>query len=93
MKFSSFYEFKKEQLPRQLYEEIRYSFMLKYSKITVCVNTAQELKTLRSNQIHVPKDNKVTLHLLAFFKDNSLSTDGVECTVHTVLMTVRVSFN
>ena len=24
MKFSSFYEFKKEQLPRQLYEEIRY---------------------------------------------------------------------
>ena len=25
MKFSSFYEFKKEQLPRQLYEEIRYA--------------------------------------------------------------------
>ena len=24
MKFSSFYEFKKEKLPRQLYEEIRY---------------------------------------------------------------------
>ena len=26
MKFSSFYEFKKEQLPRQIYEEIRYFY-------------------------------------------------------------------
>ena len=30
MKFSRFYEFKKEELPRQLYEEIRYTLYILY---------------------------------------------------------------
>ena len=75
-----------------------------HSYVLVCISFTKNIlesgqdrqyrtKTLRPNQIHVPKDNKGTLNLLAFFKDNSLSAAGVECTVHTVLMTVRVSFN
>ena len=46
MKFSSFYEFKKELLPRQLYEEIRYA-KIQQPAVFLHINVANPGNTLR----------------------------------------------